>query len=74
MNTTVKLGAALIVALLAGCSKPASQAAPAAKDDAGAKAAAALHAPIDKAKGVGDTLDKAAQDQAEKIKAQTDDK
>ncbi|MES2016256.1 MAG: hypothetical protein V4484_07140 [Pseudomonadota bacterium] len=72
MNIIPMLGATLLLALLCGCKKPADKV-DAPKSELGDAAAAALHAPLDKAKGVEQTLEKSAQDSADKIKAATDD-
>ena len=72
MKITAMLGAALMLAILGGCKKPADKVAD-PKNDTGAQIAAKLHEPIDKAKGVSATLEKAAQESAAQIKAETDE-
>jgi F0F1-type ATP synthase membrane subunit b/b' len=79
MKITFILGTALVLALgLSACKKPDEAVGPAQKagaaiDDAGAKVAAKLHEPIDKAKQVGQQMEDAAKDTSDKIKEATED-
>ncbi len=81
MKITPILSAALVLALLSGlsaCKKPEEAVGPAQKagaaiDDAGAKVAAKLHEPIDKARQVGQQVQDAANETSDKIKEATDD-
>jgi hypothetical protein len=78
MNTKAMLGAVLVLALAAGCSRHEAgvgpeQTAGKAMDDAGAQAAAKLHAPIDKAKQAAQAMADSADQARDKIKDATED-
>ena len=79
MKMAFILSTALVVALgLSACKKPDEAVGPAQKagaaiDDAGARAAAKLHEPIDKARQVGQQMQDAAKETGDKIKEATDD-